>query len=403
MAYKETVAPLESLEAFLSPVKPADFLSEFYCRAPLYIPGDTDKFSHLLSWDALNRATTFQRKNSPALRLAKDGNVLSQQQFSTRDVSSNGESWSIDFRTVRRLLEAGATLLVDRIDQTHEPLADLCRMLETGLGTRAFVDAFASWQRTQGFPTHWDPEEVFVAQLVGTKRWRVLKPERLHPLRKHQELQETPPTQPYWEGDMNPGDLLYIPGGWWHDAMAVSARTLHISASLFPPTGLNMLKDVFRELQENELARTPLPRFASALEQQDYMSRLRNAIDEKMRGLNVKSYLDNLDSKALGRTRLSLPWSAISELEAIPERAWIHWLPPRPVTVTEAGAEATIEALGEQFTFASVALPVVRDLISRRKLHFGEICSRHSQLPVETIVLELVSTGLVAIADSSVI
>lgn len=202
---------------------------------------------------------------------------------------------------------------------------------------------------------------------------------------------------------MNPGDLLYIPGGWWHDAVAVSARTLHAALSLFPPTGLTVVNAMLRELQDDELARTPLPRFASELEQQDYMSRLRAAVDAIMGGFTVRSVLDKLDARAPARTRLSMPWSAVSETEAIPARAWIHWLPPRPIAVTEARAEFTFEAIGARFTYPAADLPVVRDLISCRKSPFGEICSRHPQLPVEKILLRLVSAGLVAIADDSVI
>ena len=295
MASKNAAAPLQSLRAFLDPIEPAHFLKEFYCRAPLHIPGDADKFSHLLTWDGLNRATTLQRRHRPQLRLAKDGIVISQQQFSTKETNAFGDFWTINFRSVRRLLEDGATLLVDRIDETHEPLADCCRMLEAELGSSSFADAFASWRQNPGFPTHWDAEQVFVVQLIGTKHWRVLKPERLYPTQQDQKRTEKPPTHPYWEGDMHPGDLLYIPGGWWHDALAASAGTLHVSLSLFPATGLTVVSAMMRELQEDELARTPLPRFASEAEQQRYMSSLRSTVDEKMRGFTVKSVLNNLD------------------------------------------------------------------------------------------------------------
>jgi hypothetical protein len=46
---------------------------------------------------------------------------------------------------------------------------------------------------------------------------------------------------------------------------------------------------------------------------------------------------------------------------------------------------------------------VIRDLASRRKFPFSELRSRHPHLPVEAIVLRLVSAGLVAIADDAVI
>ena len=60
-----SVRSLESLETVLSPIKSAHFLREFYCRTPLYTRGDPDRFSSLLSWDGLNRATTLQRKHRP--------------------------------------------------------------------------------------------------------------------------------------------------------------------------------------------------------------------------------------------------------------------------------------------------------------------------------------------------
>jgi ribosomal protein L16 Arg81 hydroxylase len=404
VASKNTLAPLESLDALLSPVDRAYFLSEFYCRAPLYIPGNSDKFSHLLSWDGLNRATTLQRRNCQQLRLAKDGKLLSQRAFSKRETNRDGEFWSIDFRSVGRLLEEGATLIVDRIDETHEPLGNFCRMFEAELGSDADAFAFASRRQTKGFPTHWDVEEGFVAQLDGTKHWRVFKPERLHPTLQDQKMRrnESPPTRPYWEGDMNPGDLLYIPGGWWHDALAVTARTLHVSVGLFPTTGLMVANDMLREMEEDEVARAPLPRFASETAQQDYMSHLRCAIDAKMRDLTVKSVLEKFDSRARARARLSMPWNAVQEVDAIPGHAWIHWLPPRPIAMREAGADEIIfEALGDRMTIAAVALPLVRDLISRRKAIFSELSSGHPELPVETILLDLVSAGLVAIADDS--
>jgi ribosomal protein L16 Arg81 hydroxylase len=404
MTIRDASASTQSIEAFLNPVKLDRFLKEFYFRAPLHIPGAPDKFAHLLSWDGLNRATTLQRRYRPPLRLAKDGRVLPQQQFSTKVSNPNGEFWSVNFRAVRKLLQEGATLLIDRIDETHEPIADCCRMLEAELGSEAWADTFASWQQTQGFSTHWDVEEVFIAQVVGRKHWRVFKPSVLHPTKHDKNSpRDILPSEPYWEGDLNPGDILYIPAGWWHDALAMSGRTLHVALSLYPDTGLDVLNAMLPELRENELVRSPLPRFATEDEQQDYMTRLRKVVHDKLLGVTVKSALEKRDARAPARTRLSMPWSAPSRTEEIPGDAWIHWLAPRRITVTQAGEEIRFDAIGEQFRFVAMVLPVIQDLMERRKTTFEELCSRHPQLPVETILLQLVDVGLVAIAEDSIV
>ena len=403
MGGEYVAAPCESLEALLSPIEPARFLQEYYFRAPVHIPGDVLRFSRLLSWEGLNRAMTRQRPRRPPLRLAKDGKLIPQEQFATRETNAAGDLWRADFRVVRRLLEAGATIVVDRIDETHEPLGDFCRMLEWELGSYVFADAFASWHNTRGFPTHWDPEQVFVVQLIGTKRWRLLKPERLHPTQQDKARHDRPPTQVYWEGELKAGDVLYIPGGWWHDALAVDGRSLHVAFSLFAATGLTAMNALLRELQEDELARAPLPRFASEAEQQDYMRRLLDAVEARMRGCTVKSVLEKIDVRAAARNRLSMPWSWGSETEAIPGHAWVHWLPPRPVALSEAGAEFSFQAIGGRFAFEIDYLPVFRDLIGHRKSSVSDLCSRYGHLPVEKILLQLVHLGLVAIADDAVI
>ncbi|HET7085284.1 MAG TPA: cupin domain-containing protein [Rhizomicrobium sp.] len=394
---------MESLKDLLSPIEPARFLSEYYFRKPLHIPGDAKRFSHLLSWDDLNRATTRPLPRRTPLRLAKDGKQIPKEEYAVRETSSAGDLWRVKFRVVRRLLEEGCTLLIDRIDERHEPLADLCRTLEVELGDQVFADAFASWHQTQGFSTHWDAEQVLVLQLKGTKRWRVLKPEWLHPTREDKPRSNRPPSEPYWEGDLKPGDLLYIPGGWWHDALAVSGPTLHVSISLHATNGITVLNTVLSELREDELVRTPLPRFASEAEQRRYMSDLRDVVDKKLRGLTVKSLAEKIDASAPVRNRLSLPWNWAPENEAVAAHAWVHWLPPRHVVVREFGAQFNFQSMGNEFAFSLDYLPMFRDLMGCRKARFSELCSRHPQLPAEKILLELVSFGLVAISDNSVI
>jgi hypothetical protein len=117
----------------------------------------------------------------------------------------------------------------------------------------------------------------------------------------------------------------------------------------------------------------------------------------------VKSLLEKMDTNAPARNRLSLPWSWAAENETIPSHAWIHWLPPRLVAVKETGENFSFESMGNQFVLGIDHLPVIRDMIGCRKSRFSDLCSRHPQLPIEKILLQFVSLGLIAIADDSVI
>ena len=355
----------------------------------------------MLSWDGLNRAASFQRPGTKQrLRLAKQGKEIPPKAYS---VTSGANDPKVDFRAVARLLEDAATLVIERIDQVHEPIGDLCRMLEAELGSDADAFAFASWRETQGFPTHWDYEAGFILQLDGVKHWRVFAPERQYPTKQDfRNRHGKPPATPVWEGDLKPGDLLYMPGGWWHDALAKTSRTLHVSLGTYPQTGVDLLDHLLQELQDEENVRTPLPRFASESEQQKYIEGLRSAVDAKLRSLTVASVLQKFDAKAGARARLSLPWNAVQD--DIPPEAWVHWLVPRSINLEKtSGDEITFEAVNDKITIAAIALPLIEDLAKRRKAQFRELRSAHPTLPVDAILLGLVSAGLIAIADSPVI
>lgn len=92
---------------------------------------------------------------------------------------------------------------------------------------------------TQGFAPHFDDIEAFVVQLEGKKKWKVYKP--LSPEQtlpnyssknfKRNELDGHPPLI---EVVLEPGDVLYFPRGWIHEAEAADdIHSLHITISTY--------------------------------------------------------------------------------------------------------------------------------------------------------------------------
>lgn len=90
-------------------------------------------------------------------------------------------------------------------------------------------------------PLHWDlPDNTFV-QIVGRKKWRIFAPGQGRVLYPHARLSrghhvsrvdaarpdrsQFPrfPAQPDLEFVLNPGDVLCLPGGWWHHVEAMDA------------------------------------------------------------------------------------------------------------------------------------------------------------------------------------
>jgi len=142
-------------------------------------------------------------------------------------------------------LEEGFSMQFNFIQCRHAAVAQMAAQLSdfTG-GLSVNVNAYMTPSGScKAFPPHYDPWDVFILQLQGTKKWSLFQsfitlphPHQVAKL-KHLTTMDTP-----WKGRhpkkihelvMRPGDLLYIPRGVIHAAESASddggEPSLHLS------------------------------------------------------------------------------------------------------------------------------------------------------------------------------
>jgi hypothetical protein len=108
---------------------------------------------------------------------------------------------------------------------------------------------------------------------------------------------------------LEPGDVLYLPRGWWH---AVSAdqgvRSLHLTCGLTPHTGADLIGWLSETLRECEQVRADLPLHARPEAQAAYLNGLR---EQLLAALDAPGVLERFaaarDGEDLGRLRSALP------------------------------------------------------------------------------------------------
>jgi lysine-specific demethylase/histidyl-hydroxylase NO66 len=156
----------------------------------------------------------------PGFRLVKAGETLPASAYSS-DVSWRPEPFTgmADVPSVLAEVERGATVVLQGLQLTRQPLAVYCRELEARLGHPA-----------QGLPVHHDTHDVFVLQVAGTKRWLVYDPVLELPLREQRyEAELGGPGEPVLDVVLGPGDTLYLPRGWLHQALTSDDDSLHLT------------------------------------------------------------------------------------------------------------------------------------------------------------------------------
>jgi ribosomal protein L16 Arg81 hydroxylase len=293
---------------------PVDEFLRSYGNDFKHIPGDAGKFDGLLPWAQINLILRQHRLDHPRLRLALEGEIPSREAVLDHPRSRFGtETPRLRSADLVDHIRRGATLVIDAVDETYEPLATLADSFERIFREHVQVNAYFGWGTTHGFDLHWDDHDVFALQIVGRKRWSIYGPSRLYPLVRDIEPNEEPPSEAMWEGTLESGDLLYVPRGWWHIAAAIGEPTGHLTFGVANRTGVDLLDHVRDRLRGSEQFRKDLPRFTSPSEQRAHAAALRDEILRLWDSEVMAEYFDHYDGMARPRPAVSLPWSVTAD------------------------------------------------------------------------------------------
>jgi lysine-specific demethylase/histidyl-hydroxylase NO66 len=235
----------DALALTLNPVAEANFFAEHWERRPLVIPrGERERFTGLLDVADVDRLVCETAIRMPAFRLVKDGAPLPPSDY-TDDIPWRPGSFS-QVASVERVaaeFAAGATLVLQALHLTWPAVALYCRGLERRLGFPVQANAYLTPAAAQGFAVHHDTHDVFVLQVAGRKRWHLYEPVLELPLKDQRWSAELGDPGPVIdEFTLEPGDTLYVPRGWPHEAETSREESLHLTIGFHPPTRMDALR-----------------------------------------------------------------------------------------------------------------------------------------------------------------
>jgi len=180
---------------------------------------------------------TFRRSVSPLRKSYRRVSVVRDQKLVDH---SEYESLA-GARCVRRqdvtIKLHAAHLYADRVRQVGQRLANATRL-------PLHATVYLSSTGRQGVPLHSDADSVFALQVTGQKTWLFYRPRATSPqdtdnvgwiLEDGQTEQMAPRCDAVCEITVTPGDILYVPRGWGHYALAEDGESLHVSLGVLHP------------------------------------------------------------------------------------------------------------------------------------------------------------------------
>jgi bifunctional lysine-specific demethylase and histidyl-hydroxylase NO66 len=222
------------LETRLIDIGHERFASDVWGRAALLTRGVSD-FSDLFSADAVDELISRRGLRTPFLRVAKGGSTLPDSSFTSPAGVGATISDQLDDTELWRKFADGATLVLQALHRTWEPVSSFSTQLSTELGHPVQANAYITPPQNRGFDDHYDVHDVFVLQIEGTKRWIIHEPVHVDPLRsqpwtdRRSAVTEAAQGTAYIDTVLEPGDVLYLPRGWLHAAQAQGKVSIHLT------------------------------------------------------------------------------------------------------------------------------------------------------------------------------
>ncbi|MGI0488179.1 JmjC domain-containing protein [Pantanalinema rosaneae CENA516] len=383
---------METLKGILAPYSLERFLTQDWAHQAIHIPDATrKKFQTLFSWKDLNYLLNFHRLGDPHLRFSQDGQALLQPDRS---------QW-------RDCLQQGATLIINSVDELVPSVSELAKAVYHELGYSGQVNLYASPAQQQGFDTHFDTHDVLILQIEGDKEWVVFRDTIPDPLVYNSSEHLPPDEPPYLQCRLQPGDVLYIPRGHWHYAIAGQLPSLHLTLGINCQTGIDWLAWLVSELQDDPLWRQNLPLVCQgdpqALEEQ--LEKLRHHLYETLQQSSFRQrYYDHLSQQIQPITPFSFP--AQLGLDIFPNAMETRFIRPKFQTmqITTLGVAHHQVTIGtKQVTLKGLPDDLIPKLFQPNGFNLMELADWAPDLDLKADVIplltELVTTGVLLVAD----
>ena len=294
-----------AFDQVISPLSRDEFLSKFWGRSFVRLVGQRCRFASLLPWGDLNRILEHHHLKPPRLRLVRDGKNVDPLRY----LALQNGIQRLRPASLVNCLSEGATLVLDAVEKFAPPVYEIAEAFEEALHASTTVNVYAGWRAQKGLNLHWDDQEVMILQVSGRKQWKVYRPTRHHPLIG--EDVPVPTEEPVWEGILEDGDMMYMPRGWWHVAFPLEEPSLHLTVTIVPANGTDLLRWFVDGLKRNAEVRMNVPDPASSVERKQYVSRIRELILEEWDENVLDRFLAEWNAIPM-RPQVGLPFSPVA-------------------------------------------------------------------------------------------
>ena len=276
MKFKELIAPIDQ----------DIFYSEYYEKKPLLIKrGFFNFYNNLLN---INDIDSFLRLDNLNF---KDFKLLHNNQTVPLTFYSNSSGTAIDTQKLQDYKKKGALIVINNINRKIQKIADFLEPIESELKTSFQCNCYISPENSHGFKAHYDTHDVFALQIYGKKTWEIYNPDEYLPCKidnKELDFLTEDKLTPLMTIELEQGDLLYIPRGFYHKAFTTNHSSAHIALNYSLIFGYKLISTLGKELHVNDFFRKTYP--SNGFEKEIYITEFKKELIDSIKKLTVSDF-----------------------------------------------------------------------------------------------------------------
>ncbi len=340
------------MDWLFAPYTAEEFLQKFWGEKFVRFNGSSTRFSKLMDWETAERI--LQMNPHPAysqIRAIDQGSDKELYYQYDPSLWKTPITWKelvpirINTTELYERLRNGASITLNHAESFHPPLLDFIEDLEKLIHENLDVQVWLAFGRTLAVDWHVDPDDQFILQVDGRKKWSVASPcgvttenlaefqQKNREYLKRGELNPAIKNGLVWTGILEAGQALYLPRNWLHLVTPLGEPSLHLTVGVSVTDGVSLL-DVLREkLKKSDVFQQRLPRFRDHAEQKNHRTLLFETLAEVWNDGLFEKTLALHDQNAVPAPRFSLreavyPENFLSD-KLDDEKTFFRWLPVR--------------------------------------------------------------------------
>lgn len=389
------------LNRLIAPHKEARFIEDYWGRRHLHIERDSKRyFQPLLSLRDFDEILTSSNIRYPGIRMARNGQVIDSQSFTRKRGSY------VDVAQVIDEYDKGATVILESLDHSWEPLIQLVRRMEVQFQFSAQANAYLTPKNAQGFAPHSDSHDVFILQTAGSKCWQIYDWTEDQAKAKG-NLTCDDLGKPLFETVLNAGDTLYIPKGQIHQAKTSTEVSLHITLGVHSISWYKFMCEIFtqslQEVCEKDASyhrSIPMHSVENVDEVSGRWMRVMHSIQDHS---DLTRMIERMQNKAVRRRQ---PWLKgqlfeLQRLDSISEATKVY---VRRDVIARVFADQNLVYLifdGKEISFPLVIEPYLEFLLKQNHFKVSDLPDSLEENSKIVLIRRLVKEGLLKIDSAA--